>query len=165
MSTSQTKARRCPPGLLEAFRLLDTLGTSGVESKPLVGHRPLNGSLKMLSTHVDGVAFSWFHELRMVAVLLFLRHFSLGRIGGGHAGTASNPPQGVRKGTQAISDAFTSTSNVLEGLPGVSAAPRFDSFQSYLLIAVDQVCSCFVFKKSRDLAGLSTRACLCLELK
>ena len=38
------------------------------------------------------------------------------------------------KGTQAISDAFTSTSNVLEGLPGVSAAPRFDSCQSYLLI-------------------------------
>ena len=84
----------------------------------------------MVASDVVRKVFLLVSHISWFAALLFpLRHFSLGRIGGGNVGTAANPSQGVRKGTQAISDAFTSTSNVMEGLPGVSAAPRFDSCQ------------------------------------
>lgn len=137
MSTSQTKAR-CSRA--SAFRLLVLPGWNQNHGLATDCWKPeeMLLTLRMLEKErvANRVMRNVFLLVSWVAALLFpLRHFSLGRIGGGNGGTAANPPQGVRKGTQAISDAFTSTSNVLEGLPGVSAAPRFDSCQSYLLSA------------------------------
>ena len=134
LSTSQTKARRFRAS---AFRLLALPGWNQNHGSATDCWKPeeMLLTLRMLEKEMvaNRVMRNVFLLVSLVAASLFpLRHFSLGRIGGGNAGTAANPPQGVRKGTQAISDAFTSTSNVLEGLPGVSAAPRFDSCQSYL---------------------------------